>query len=250
MTILPAFLLAATELIAVELKPQTAAEFAKYIAATESRLASRPNFLWCDTARAKGGELVVAPTGKTPEIKVTGGLIHDWTGCAFIPGATLARTLAQVQNYDHHKDIYKPEVIDSRLLSRNGDDFKIYLRLLKKKVITVVLNTEHDVRYFPVSPTRARSYSHTTKIAEVENVGRKDERELPPGSGHGFLWRLDSFWRFEERDGGVYIECQAVSLTRDVPTGLGWIVEPIIRNLPRESLANTLKATRSVLEKK
>jgi hypothetical protein len=250
MTILPAFLLAATELIAVELKPQTAAEFTKYIAATESRLASRPNFLWCDAARAKAGELVVAPTGKTPETKVTGGLIHDWTGCAFIPGATLARTLAQVQNYDHHKDIYKPEVIDSRLLSRNGDDFKIYLRLLKKKVITVVLNTEHDVRYFPVSPTRARSYSHTTKIAEVENVGRKDERELPPGSGHGFLWRLDSFWRFEERDGGVYIECQAVSLTRDVPTGLGWIVEPIIRNLPRESLANTLKATRSVLEKK
>ena len=171
-------------------------------------------------------------------------------GCAFIPGATLAQTLAQVQNYDRHKDIYKPEVIDSRLISHSGNDYKIYLRLLKKKVITVVLNTEHSVRYFPISPTRARSYSYTTRISEVENAGKADEREQPPGTGHGFLWRLDSFWRFEERDGGVYIECQAVSLTRDVPAGLGWLIEPIIRNLPRESLASTLKATRSVLEKR
>jgi hypothetical protein len=247
---LAAILFAATDLVAAELKPATADAFRKYIEETERKLEARPNFLWCDAARAKSGELLVSPTGKSPEIKVPNGLIHDWVGCAYIPGATLAQTLALVQNYNGHKDIYKPEVIDSRLRSRDGSDYKIYLRLLKKKVITVVLNTEHDVRYFTVSPTRARSRSYTTKIAEVENAGKRDERELPPGSGHGFLWNLDSYWRFEERDGGVYIECQAVSLTRDVPAGLGWLIEPIIRNLPRESLANTLKATRAALEKR
>jgi hypothetical protein len=250
MTMLAAFLFAATGLVAAKLEPETAEAFRTYIERTERALDSRPDFLWCDAARAKAGELVVSPTGKSPEIKVPRGLIHDWVGCAFIPGATLSQTLAMVQNYDRHKDVYKPEVIDSRLRSRDGNDYRIFLRLLKKKVITVVLNTEHDVRYFPVSATRARSRSYTTKIAEVENAGKRDERELPPGSGHGFLWNLDSYWRFAERDGGVYIECQAVSLTRDVPAGLGWLIEPIIRNLPRESLANTLKATRSALEKR
>lgn len=250
MTILAAILFAAADLVAAELKPQTAEAFRKYIETTEKNLETRPNFLWCDMRRARSGELLVSPTGKTPEIKVPSGLIHDWVGCAFIPGTTLAQTLAIVQNYNRHKEIYKPEVIDSRVLSHSGNDYKIFLRLLKKKVITVVLNTEHDVRYFPVSATQARSRSYTTKIAEVENAGKRDEREMPPGSGHGFLWNLDSYWRFEERDGGVYIECQAVSLTRDVPSGLGWLIEPIIRNLPRESLANTLKATRTALEKR
>jgi hypothetical protein len=82
----------------------------------------------------------------------------------------------------------------------------------------------------------------------VENPGRPDEREKPPGTGEGFLWRLNSYWRFAERDGGVWVECQAVSLTRDIPTGFGWIVDPIIRNLPKESLENTLRSTRAALK--
>ena len=128
-----------------------------------------------------------------------------------------------VQDYDHHKDVYKPEVIDSRVISHTGNDFRIYLRLLKKKVITVVLDTEHEVQYTPVDRTRWRSVSRTTKIAEVKNAGKPDEREMPPGTGEGFLWKLNSYWRFEERDGGTWMECEAVSLTRDVPTGLGWL---------------------------
>jgi hypothetical protein len=143
--------------------------------------------------------------------------------------------------------VYKPEVIDSRVISHNGNDFHIYLRLLKKKVITVVLSSEHDVKYTPLDKTRWRSVSRTTRIAEVENAGKPDERELPPGTGEGFLWKLNSYWRFEERDGGTWLECEAVSLTRDVPTGLGWIVLPIIRDLPKQSLENTLRSTRTAL---
>ena len=40
---------------------------------------------------------------------------------------------------------------------------------------------------------------------------------------------------------------RAISLSRDVPTGLGWIINPIIRSLPRESLSNTLRETRQAL---
>jgi hypothetical protein len=89
--------------------------------------------------------------------------------------------------------------------------------------------------------------SYSTSIAEVENAGGAKEKTLPPDTGYGFLWRLYSYWRFEERDGGTYVECRAISLSRDVPFGLGWAIEPIIQKLPRESLVNTLEATRQAL---
>ena len=118
----------------------------------------------------KRGEVVIESIRKDSTIEIDGGLVHDWVGAVFIAGATLEQTLSFVQNYNNHKNIYKPEVIDSKLRSRDGNDFKIHLRLLKKKVLTVVLNTEHDVTYYPVSGTRAYSRSYSRKIAEVENA--------------------------------------------------------------------------------
>jgi hypothetical protein len=239
---------------AAELKPKTVEAFDRYIRETEQRLADSKIFLWADESvdrarRVKAGEVVVEPFRGKAVFEVPGGLVHDWVGSVFIPGATLERTLAMVQDYDHHKDVYQPDVIDSRLISHAGNDFHIYLRLLKKKVITVVLSSEHDVKYTPLDKTRWRSVSRTTKIAEVEKAGKPEEREKPPGTGEGFLWKLNSYWRFEERDGGTWLECEAISLTRDIPTGLGWLVQPIIRDLPKESLANTLRLTRAALAK-
>jgi hypothetical protein len=152
-----------------------------------------------------------------------------------------------VQDYDNHKNIYKPDVIASKLISHHGNDFQIYLRLLKKKIMTVVLDTDHDVHYRSLDGARWTCRSYTTRIAEVEDAGSPKERVLPPDTGYGFLWRLYSYWRFQEREAGVYVECRAISLTRDVPLGLGWILEPIIQKLPKESLINTLEATRQAL---
>jgi hypothetical protein len=237
-----------------ELKPATVRAFDEYIRSTEARIDRQVRwpFLWARESpgrleRLRAGEILSEPWEGKAERSVPDGLIHDWVGAVFIPGATLEKTLALVQNYDNHKNVYKPEVIESKLISRKGDEFRIFLRLLKKKVITVVLDTEYDVRYFPLSATRCYSSSHSTKIAEVAEAGKPGEHELPPGRDHGFLWRLYSYWRFEEADGGVYMECEAVSLTRSVPTGLGWLIDPIVRSLPRESLANTLRATRAAL---
>jgi hypothetical protein len=239
----------------VELQPHTVEAFDRYVRLAETRLdrqAHSPGFLWVDSAsgrkiRVERGEAIAEPWAGTGDTDVPDGSIHDWTGAVFIPGATLAKTLALVQNYDSHKAIYKPEVQDSKLLKRTGDEFQVYLRLLKKQVITVVLNTNHDVRYFPLDAARCYSQSHSTRIAEVDNPGEPDEREMEPGRDHGFLWRLNSYWRFEERDGGVYVECEAISLTRSVPVGLGWLVNPIVRTLPRESLENSLKTLRQAL---
>src|SRR5262245_40617783 len=247
-------LLAVAPLAIADLKPQTAEAFDRYIRQAEQRLDGRKNFLWADESpvrvqKLRQGGPVVQPMGTNPVTKVPGGLVHDWVGSAFLPGVTLAQTLSLVQDYNRHKEYYKPEVADSGTLSRDNNRYKIFLRLVKKQVITVTLATEHDVQYTQVTPKQWRSVSRTTKVAEVEDAGRPSEREQPPGKGQGFLWNLNSYWRFEERDGGTWIECEAISLTRDIPTGLGWIIEPIIRNLPKDSLVNTLNATRAALVK-
>ena len=242
----------------VELAPRTVEAFDAYIreaeAVMEPTLGDSGTFLWSDqdperAQQVRQGQIVAqfwAGPGKGP-CKVPSGLIHDWIGAAVILGATVETTLSLIQDYANHKNIYKPEVMDSRLVSRRNNDFQVYLRLLKKKIITVVLDTDHDVHYRALDRTRWECRSHTTRIAEVENAGGPKETVLPPGTGHGFLWRLYTNWRFEERASNVYVECRAVSLTRDVPFGMGWMIEPIIQKLPRESLIKTLEDTRQAL---
>jgi hypothetical protein len=256
----------------VQLKPRTLQAFDAYIREAEEKmepsLHGRASFLWSDSEperaqQVRQGQIVAQLwTGDGPA-KVTNGLIHDWVGAVFVPEATMEQALALVQNYDNHKTIYAPDVIASRLVSRTGNDFRIFLRLLKKKLITVVLDTDHEVHYSEVDATRWFCRSFTTRIVEVENAGTPEEKTLPPDSGYGFLWRLYSYWKFDEKKGaagqgsersvhgqrgeGIFIECRAISLTRDIPLGLGWIIEPIIRNLPQESLVHTLEATRRAL---
>jgi hypothetical protein len=240
----------------VQLKPRTREAFESYIreaeAAMDPSLHGRGAFLWSDTdpqitQQVRHGDIAAQLWSGDASVKVTNGLIHDWIAAALIPGATVAGTLALIQNYDNHKNVYKPDVMDSKLIAHNGNDFKIFLRLLKKKIITVVLDTDHDVHYASFDPSHWSCRSYTTRIAEVEDAGTEKERVMQPDTGYGFLWRLYSYWRFQERDNGVYVECRAISLTRDIPMGLGWVIEPIIRKLPKESLINTLKATRDAL---
>jgi hypothetical protein len=240
----------------IQLKPETLKSFEVYVheaeAAMEETLRADGPFLWSDNnrdraRRVRGGEIVAQFWSGNGPVSIPSGLIHDWVGTAFIPGTTVQATLLMVQDYDHHQDIYKPEVIASRLMRRRGSDFEIYLRLLKKKILTVVLDTDHDVHYQSLDAARWFCRSHTTRIAEVQNAGTEKEEVSPPDNGYGFLWRLYSYWRFQERDHGVYVECRAISLTRDVPLGLGWMIEPIIQKLPRESLIHTLECTREAL---
>lgn len=237
---------------ALELQPRTEEEFDRYVREAEIRISSQATgtdgFLLATTpecrASLRNGEVLIATLLPGGDRRIASGLVHDWVGAIFLPGVEVRDVILAVQAYDRHKDFYKPEVVDSRLLSHNGPDFLIMLRLLKKKGITVVLHTEHMVHYEHPRTLRWWSQSHSTKIAEVQHPGRPGERLLQPGTGRGFLWRLNSYWTFQELDGGTYVECEAISLTRDIPRGLGWLIRPIIRDLPRESLIATLQGTR------
>jgi len=257
--LLTAVLLTAT-VGAAELRESTVKAFETYAAAAEARPATP--FLWIDTLApaerqrllrdVRNGELVIERLRARPggrHLDVPEGIIHHWIGTVFIPNATAATAVRLLQDYDHHGAIYAPTVSRSRLLSHQGDEFRFSLRFVMTKVITVVVDGEHHARFAWLGPGRARSWIRSTRLAEVTAAGTSGEHEEPVGKGGGYLWRLNSYWRFEERDGGVYLECESVSLTRDIPFGLGWAVGPFVTSLPRESLEFTLDTTRKTLMK-
>ena len=257
--------LAAQPVEAAELKKETAAAFEHYVGASEKRIKSEllnGPFLFIDElpetrrvetySQLREGKVLVKQVNTKEEghpIEVPHGLIHDWIGVLFIPNASLSQTLAVVQDYDNHQNIYKPEVRDSKLLQRNGDNFKVFLQLYKKSLVTVVINADFDINYERVGANRAVSRSYSTRLAEVENVGQTDEHELPVDDAHGYLWRLYSYWRFEEQDGGVYVQLESIGLSRAVPAIFGWLVNPLLRRIPRGTLSSLLGSTRAAVAK-
>lgn len=196
--------------------------------------------------KLRGGEVRIDPGGSPPEIE--GGMIQDWRGAMFLPHATIQKVKTVLQDYDGYKQFYKPEVIESKQLAQHGDEYDVFLRLRKKQVLTVVLNTAYHVRYSRPDPLRMYIVSRSTRIAEVTDPDRSLTAEQPVGRDSGFLWRLNSYWRFEEADGGVYAELRAISLSRDVPAGLGWMLKGFVAKFPKESMLNTLRGTKAAVE--
>ena len=243
---------------AANLTPETLAAFDRYIQLTEAhmnqtldpahllRVASKPGV----RAALQNGEFHIESAStldQGKEIKVPDGMIQDWLGAMFIPNATIAQVKAVLQDYDNYKNFYKPEVIESRVISHKDDEYDIFLRLYKKQILTVVLNTNYHVRYAMPDSRRMTLVSHSTRVAEVKNPKQPDQGEAPIGHDTGFLWRLNAYWRFEEGDGGVYAECEAISLSRDVPAIVGWMIKGFVQKFPRESMQNTLRGTKAAV---
>jgi hypothetical protein len=264
---LSVILLPAVPLSAADLQAEAAQNYERYIALTQAEvyaeIAQGSPYLWverlpearravAETQLRSGGVVIerleTLDNGKP--ISAPGGLIHHWIGTAFVPGATLAQTLTFMQDYDHKVEYFKPDIVRSKILKHEGDDYFVLLRFYQKKIITTVIDTDQEVHYHVVDKTHAWSRSHATRVQEVENPGKSDERLEPEGHDKGFVWKLNTFWRFEEKDGGTYLECQAISLSRDIPTGLGWMVGSFVSSVPRESLTFTLRTARAALAKK
>ena len=249
---------------AEKLDANTVAAFDRYVHLTdernESELKRGSALLWIDalpdaqraeaySALKRGDvqihQLSTLDNGKA--IDCPGGMIHHWVGVVFIPGVKLGDALGVLQDYDHQSTYYAPDVERSKIESRDGDHFRVFLQFRRHKIITVVLDTEHEVTYFHDAPGRAHSRSSAVRIAEVENPDARDEREKQPGDDGGFLWRMETWWRMEQRDGGVYVQSEVASLTRDIPAGLGWLIGPFVTSIPKETLVFTLDATRKAV---
>ena len=193
--------------------------------------------------RLRSGGLRIEPVnGGTWE--AGGALMHHWRAATFVPGVTAGEMLALLRDLNHLSRYYTPQIVSSRALAGGGTSL---IRFKKQKIVTVVLDAEFRGSNELTDDTRGYSISRSMHIWQVDDPGTAHEHRRPEGDDDGFLWRLNSYWSFLQTPDGLLIECEAVSLTRNVPLGLGWLITPIIESLPRESLEFTLKQTKSAL---
>lgn len=244
------------------LQARTVRDFAKYVAAVEARrtreITERQPFL--DIERQSGAELartmaalkrgeVIVSRGSardeaSNEIPIDGGLVNHWRGTVFVPKVTLDHLLKVLQEpqTDQHK---QEDVLSSRVVSRDGDSQKVFLRLRRTKFVTVVYDTEYDVDYVRLAADRAISNSISTKVVEIENAGTPRERALPEGNDHGYMWKLNSYWRYKQFEDGVLVEIESLTLSRDLPPIIGPLIRPIVTSTARESMTRTLASVRA-----
>jgi len=211
---------------------------------------SQTPFLWADQSperlqRVRGGEILVSYVGQQNPKPVPSGLIHDWIGAAFIPDARIEDVLSSVRDYGNYKVYYKPAVVDSRLLGSDGPCGKYSMRVVNQEVIAqAALDMEYETCYFKIDERRWYSITRTTRVQEIQRYGQPNEQELLPNQGSGYIWGLYSIARFEQRDGGTYVEVEAIALSRDIPIAVRWLVNPIVRRVSRNSMLSSLQQTR------
>jgi hypothetical protein len=249
-------LISLTPVDAASLKLDTVEAWDRYIDAVNVRTRDRGKpgraFLWMDeapdrAAKVRQGKAVVSKV-EAPTPAVPSGLIHDWIGVTFIANTTMDKVLPVVRDYGRYKDYYRPAVIDSKPIAL-GDTEDRFSMVLSNKALFHSIALESDYKSTRVELDRCRSYTiaQTTRTQEIVDYGAAGQHALPDGEGTGLIWRLFAVTRFEERDGGVYVEVEAIALSRDIPATLRWLVDPIVQRVAKASLTESLEQTRTAV---
>jgi putative flippase GtrA len=201
---------------AAELRPETAAAWNRYVADYEAKR---------DPRRAVPVS-AADPQGET--IAVPGGAIHRWRASTLIPGITVPELVHALM----HPGTPPPQedVVEARVLGRQNNSLRVYLKLVRTTLITVTYDTEHEMAFDQPTPALATSRSVATSIREAD------------GGDRGFLWKLNSYWRYAQTPAGVIVELESLSLSRSVPALIRPMAGPIISRIARESVARTLAA--------
>jgi hypothetical protein len=200
-----------------------------------------------EAARVRGGAVVVERLAGVGDLD--GAMVHDWRGTAFAPGATAGDFERLMRDFEAYPKNFAPEVLEAKTVAVEGDRMQAWMRVRQRHVITVVMDGRYDIAYGRLDGRHGYSVSRSTAMEEIAGAGTRDERPLGADEEQGFLWRLNTYWSYEERDGGMYLQVEAVSLTRAVPRGLGWVIGPYVESVPRESMEFTLRSAVKALRK-
>ena len=242
---------------AAELKQKTLQVWEAYIQsanlAMEQRAAGRSPFLWVDESpdllrRVRSGELVVS---NRDHADVPSGLIHHWVGAMFLPGATLDEVNAVFNDYDHYPDFYRPRVVKVKVVTQTDDYQRITMLVAQRAFgVTGAVEADNEVHICKLDARRVYSLSNATRVQEIVHYGQPEERLSSENQGPGYVWRTASMNRLEQRDGGVYIEMEMISLSRGIPMGFGWLIKPLIEHMPRTVMLETLNDTRNAVSER
>jgi hypothetical protein len=239
--------------------PMAVSAFNAYVSTVEARLAqqhrSQKTFLTPvapaapSQMRLRRGELIVEQLTPATNADLPGAMLHHWRGTAFAPGAKAADFERLMKDFNAYPRHYSPQVLQAKVQAQQGDRIQAVMRVRQQHVITVVLDTAYDIVFGRQDAQHGYSTSRSTRISEIDAPGTRSEHALSARQEHGFLWRLNTYWSYEERDGGLYMQIESVSLTRSIPNGLGWAVGPFVKSVPRESLEFTLRSTCNALRR-
>jgi hypothetical protein len=237
----------------------TVSAFNSYVGRVELRLAEQHRspiaFLSSgssdpqNAARLRRGDLVIERVTPSAGAGLPGAMLHHWRGTAFVPGATASGFERMMRDFDSYPQHFSPQVLQAKIVAGQGDHLQAAMRVQQRHVITVVLDTAYDVSFGRLDASHGYSVSRSTQISEIASPGTPSEHALPAGEEYGFLWRQNTYWSYEERDGGLYMQIESVSLSRSIPTGLGWAVRPFVESVPRDSIEFTLRSTCIALRK-
>jgi hypothetical protein len=241
-----------------EAPAEAVSTFDSYVGAVEGRLASQhrssEGFLAgaagerAGMERVRRDELIVEQITPPAGSELPGALLHHWRGTDFAVGAKAADFERLLRDFGEYPETFAPEVLSARTIAADGDRVQGWMRVRQRHGITMVMDSQYDVRFGRLDARDGWSASRSVRIAEVAGAGTSEERELAPRDEHGFLWRMNTYWSWEERDGGLYMQVESVSLTRGIPVGLGWAVRPFVESIPRESVEFTLRAAANRLQ--
>ena len=189
--------------------------------------------------------MVVSPIGPQTPKKVPSGLIHDWIGAVFVPNTSLNDVLQVVRDYSRYKDLYQPGVVDCKVIATGPNEDRFSMLLMNRALLLkTAFDADYESRYVQVDNHRAYSISRTTRVQEVAEYGSPAQHVLNAGEGNGIIWHLMGITRFMQRDSGVYIELEALGLSRDIPAAIRWFVEPTVRRVSRDALSTSLDKPR------
>jgi hypothetical protein len=246
--------------------PAAVSAFNSYITALESRLAqqhrSRDTFLAPVDSNPKNemrpletetglrlGELMIERLTPGSSANFPGAMLHHWRGTAFVPGATAADFEHLMKDFNAYPQRFSPQVLHAEVLAHQDDRMHAVMRVRQQHILTVVMDTTYDIVFAQLDAQHGYSISRSTQISEIDSPGTAAEHALDSAHEHGFLWRLNTYWSYEERDGGLSMQIESVSLTRSIPRGLGWAVGPFVESVPRESLQFTLRSVCNALRR-
>ncbi len=167
-----------------------------------------------------------------------------------IPGARLIELLGVLQDYNNYSEIYKPAVVESRLVEQRDDVFRYRLKFVQKGFgIKTGLAGEFQTTYYRLSDATGYSITEATKLAELQNPSTAAEQELPVSASHGYVERVFTIVRYQESEKGVSVEMETLTLSRDVPAPIRWMIAPAIQRFSRQTITNTLESLRASVQR-
>ena len=253
LTLLVAALLFSVPAHAANLKAETVTAWDDYVQSVnvilQDRVRPGGSFLWTyeepeRIAKVHRGEIVVAPAPGPSPRKVRGGLIHHWIAAAFLPNVKLDDILEITQDYDRYQEFYRPSVIASKTVAREDSNDYFSMQLMNKAFfLKTTLDADYHATKVRLDDRNFYSVSRSTRVQEIDDYGRPSQHRMPEGQGGGYIWKLFSIGRLAQRDGGVYIELEAIALSRDIPAALRFVVDPVVRSVSRSALLTSLTQT-------